>query len=121
MQRTECPTQTQYHSSWTTTTGLISEADCMARSWRCNGGYDNQKNSHLCEETIVGHYSPAGSNQRIACTGKPDDSTWKPTTGLISANECAWDCRKGYTPTGGVCARATLAIAAMGRITAVRL
>ena len=84
-------------SSWTSTTGLTSEADCNAKAWRCNAGYDNQENSQ-CSATIAKYYSLAGSNDRVACPGKPDDSSWT-STGLTSEADCnakAWRCNAGY-------------------------
>ena len=86
------------NSSWTTTTGLTSMDDCATQAWRCDAGYDNQENSTRCEATITGHYSPAESNTRTACT-KPNDSSWTTTTGLTSVEDCAtqaWRCNAGY-------------------------
>ena len=40
----------------------------------CNAGYDDHDNDGDCNETPEGHYSEAGSKQRIACV-KPDDSS----------------------------------------------
>ena len=82
-------------SSWISGTGLDSVWDCI---WACDGGYDNQANNHLCEETIARHYSPAGDSQRTACT-KPNNSSWTTTTGLTSVVDCAtqaWRCNAGY-------------------------
>ena len=96
--RTACPTKPD-DSSWTTTTGLTSEADCDTQAWICNGGFDNQEDSKLCQATIAKHYSPAGSNARTACPTKPDDSSWTTTTGLTSEADCdtqAWTCNAGF-------------------------
>ena len=87
-------------SSWTsTTTGLSSDAECSTLNWACNAGFDNQEDNAQCEATIARHYSPAGSNGRIACSDKPDDSSWTTTTGLTSEADCAtqsWQCDAGY-------------------------
>ena len=96
--RTACPAKPD-DSSWTSTTGLTSEADCNAKAWRCDAGYDNRETSSQCSATIAGHYSPVGSNARIACPAKPDDSSWTSTTGLTSEADCntkAWRCNAGY-------------------------
>ena len=101
-QQIACPEKPQ-NSSWTGTTGLTSSADCNTRSWRCNAGYDNQENSSRCDATILGYYSLANNNDRIACTGKPDNTVWTgSTTGLDSAQGCStltWACAAGYDST----------------------
>ena len=99
--RTACPDKPD-DSSWTSTTGLISEADCNAKAWRCDAGYDNQENSSRCDATILGYYSLANSNNRVACT-KPDNIIWTNSiTGLDSAQGCSaltWACAAGYDST----------------------
>ena len=95
------------NASWTTATGLISEADCANRGWTCDGGYDTDGNSGTCEETDAEYYSPVGSNDRIACT-KPANASWTTATGLISVADCAvraWVCNEGYDTDGnsGTC------------------
>ena len=93
--RTACPTKPD-DSSWTATTGLTSEADCDTQAWTCYGGFDNQEDGTRCQPTIARHYSPASSNAREECTGKPLHSTWSSATGLTSADECVWACEQGY-------------------------
>ena len=83
-------------SSWTITTGLTSVEDCATQGWRCNAGYDNQEDNKLCQATIAGHYSLADNNDRVACTDKPDSSSWTTATGLDSNDKCAWTCNAGY-------------------------
>ena len=105
--RIACPDKPD-DSSWTAITGLTAEADCDTQAWTCNGGFDNQANSDRCEASIAQHYSPAGSNARIACT-KPDDSSWTTTTGLTSEADCdtqAWTCDVGHdnSQNDNVCA-----------------
>ena len=81
------------NSSWTDATGLVRADEC---GWACNAGYDNQENNARCQTTLPGHYSPAGSNDRIACSGNPDDSSWTGATGLARADECEWTCHAGH-------------------------
>ena len=81
------------NSAWTSGRGLTSAGEC---AWACDEGYDNQKSSSLCEETPASYYSPASSNAREECTGKPLHSTWSSATGLTSADECVWACEQGY-------------------------
>ena len=61
----------------------------------CNGGFDDHDNNGTCEQTLAGHYSPAGSKDRTACTGKPDDASWTTAIGLVSVDECTWACDGG--------------------------
>ena len=61
----------------------------------CDAGYDDHNKDGDCDETQEGHYSKAGSKQRIVCF-KPDDSSWTSGTGLTKADECVWACDAGY-------------------------
>ena len=84
-------------SSWTTTTGLTSLADCATQAWTCNdAGFDNQEDNSRCQATLTGYYSPAGSNGRTACPSKPDDSSWTSGTRLAAIDECEWACNSGF-------------------------
>ena len=78
----------------------------MARIWNgktynacilvaCDPGYDDHDGDGVCKETITGHYSPAGTTERIACV-KPESSSWLSGTGLDSVHDCIWACNAGY-------------------------
>ena len=71
----------------------------------CNAGYDDHDDDNDCEETPEGHYSEAGSKQRIACI-KPDDSSWTSGIGLAAVDECTWACDAGHdnSQNANVCA-----------------
>ena len=62
----------------------------------CNAGYDDYNENGNCVKTKSGHYSPAGSKERTACTGKPKNSSWAKATGLVSTSGCVWACHGGY-------------------------
>ena len=73
-----------------------SSGECFT----CDGGYDNSQDSNLCATTEARYYSLAGSNDRKACTGKPNNSSWtSTTTGLSSVAGCStlnWVCDGGF-------------------------
>ena len=86
--RTACPTPAD--SAPVNTAGLGQDSECFT----CNAGYDNVDEDGDCDLTSQGFFSPAGSNDRTACS-TPADSAPVNTAGLGQDSEC-FTCNAGY-------------------------
>ena len=84
-------------------------------SWQvseCIAGYDSTQDSTVCSTTMAGFFSSSPQTGRTDCsTGvaqKPTDSHWrKSQRGLTRAEDCAWDCNKGFYKNGNECTAVT--------------
>ena len=99
--------------------GNISSSLSQPFPLTCEAGYDNTQDENVCAETAAGFYSPAGSNARIACSIPSSATADDISTGLTSPSECFTCNVLGYMPSGNICIKESIAVAAGERHTCV--
>ncbi len=94
-------------------TGLLENKEASENCGGCGVNLYIPTNGTTCSAVGNGFYSPAGSDNRSACTNKPAN-TFYTGPGANGTNNCPWSCNSGYHLENNVCVADTVTCSGIG-------